>query len=60
MKEEIIKLSKSNNIDMIGFCNIKNLIVPYEKYKIQESLNYKCSFQVGDISDNNEWIYKRK
>lgn len=53
MKEEIIELSKSNNIDMIGFCNIKKLIVPYEKYKIQESLNYKCSFQVGDISDKD-------
>ena len=51
MKEEIIRISKINNIDKIGFCNIKNLKIPYEKYKLQETLNYKCSFQVGDLSD---------
>ena len=36
MKEEIIKISKNNNIDKIGFCSIKNLQIPYDKYKTQE------------------------
>lgn len=53
MKEEIIKLSKSIGIDEIGFCSTKNLVVDYNKYKIQEKLNYKCPFQVGDISDKD-------
>lgn len=53
MKEEIIEISKKCNIDKIGFCNIKKLEIPYDKYKSQEILNYKCSFQVGDISDKD-------
>lgn len=53
MKEEIIKLSKSIGIDEIGFCSTKNLVIDYNKYKIQEELNYKCPFQVGDISDKD-------
>lgn len=53
MKEKIINISKSISIDLIGFCDIKNLIVPYDKYKLQEELDYKCSFQVGDISDKD-------
>ncbi len=51
MKEEIIKISKTSNISKIGFCNIKKLQVSYDKYKTQERLDYKCSFQVGDLSD---------
>lgn len=51
MKEEIIKISKNNNIDKIGFCSIKNLQIPYDKYKTQKKLDYRCSFQVGDLSD---------
>ena len=60
MKEEIIKISKKEDIDLIGFCNIHNLIIDETKYKKQEELNYKCSFQVGDITDKNltKDIYK--
>ena len=53
MKEEIIKLSKKVGIDEIGFCNKNNLLVNYDKYKLQDNLNYKCSFQIGDISDKD-------
>ena len=53
MKEEIIKLSKNIGIDEIGFCNKNNLKVNYNKYKLQDELNYKCSFQIGDISDKD-------
>ena len=53
MKEEIIKLSKKIGIDEIGFCNKNNLLVNYDKYKLQDELNYKCSFQIGDISDKD-------
>ncbi len=53
MKEKIIELSKSIGIDDIGFCSTKNLIVDYNKYKIQEELDYKCSFQIGNISDKD-------
>lgn len=53
MKEEIINISKNIGIDIIGFCNIKNLIVPYDKYKLQDELSYKSTFQVGNISDKD-------
>ena len=53
MKKEIIDLSKNIGIDEIGFCSTKNLIVDYNKYKIQEELDYKCPFQVGDLSDKD-------
>ena len=53
MKEEIIDISKNIGIDIIGFCNIKNLIVPYDKYKLQDELGYKSTFQVGNISDKD-------
>jgi len=53
MKEEIIRLSEQLNIDDIGFCSIKNLVVDYNKYKLQETLDYKCSFQTGDITDKD-------
>ena len=53
MKEEIIKLSKKVGIDEIGFCNKNNLLVNYDKYKLQDNLNYKCSFKIGDISDKD-------
>ena len=53
MKEEIIDISKNIGIDIIGFCNTKNLIVPYDKYKLQDELGYKSTFQVGNISDKD-------
>lgn len=53
MKNEIIKISKSIGIDIIGMCNIRNLIVDYDKYRVQDSLKYKCSFQVGDVCDKD-------
>ena len=53
MKEEIINISKNIGIDIIGFCNTKNLIVPYDKYKLQDELNYKSTFQVGNITDKD-------
>ena len=53
MKEELRDLSKKNNIDLIGFCNIHDLVIDYDKYKLQEQLNYKCSFQVGNIHDKD-------
>ncbi len=53
MKEEIIKLSKSIGINEIGFCNTKKIIVDYEKYDLQEKLDYKCSFQIGNIGDKD-------
>lgn len=53
MKEEIINLSKKLGIDKIGFCNLNELIVPYEKYKLQDALCYKGTFQTGDISDKD-------
>lgn len=53
MKEEIINISKNIGIDIIGFCDTKNLIVPYDKYKLQDELSYKSTFQVGNISDKD-------
>lgn len=53
MKNEIIEISKKSGIDVIGFCNLKKLIVPYEKYELQEKLGFKSSFQVGKISDKD-------
>ena len=53
MKEEIIRISKLNNIDIIGFCSINDLIVPYDKYELQDKLKYKSTFQVGNISDKD-------
>lgn len=53
MKEEIINISKTIGIDDIGFCNIHNLVVPYDKYKLQEEKCYKSTFQVGDITDKD-------
>ena len=53
MKEEIINISKNIGIDIIGFCNTKNLIVSYDKYKLQDELNYKSTFQVGNITDKD-------
>lgn len=53
MKEEIINISKNIGIDIIGFCDTKNLIVPYDKYKLQDELSYKSTFQVGNITDKD-------
>lgn len=53
MKEEIINISKNIGIDIIGFCDTKNLIVPYDKYKLQDELSYKSTFQVGNIADKD-------
>lgn len=53
MKNEIIKISKSSGIDIIGFANSKKIIIDYDKYDKQKTLDYKCSFQVGDISDKD-------
>ena len=53
MKEEIINISKNIGIDIIGFCNTKNLIVSCDKYKLQDELNYKSTFQVGNITDKD-------
>ena len=53
MKEEIINISKNIGIDIIGFCDTKNLIVPYDKYKSQDELSYKSTFQVGNIADKD-------
>lgn len=53
MKEEIIRISKLNNIDIIGFCSINDLIVPYDKYELQDKLKYKSTFQVGNINDKD-------
>lgn len=53
MKKEIIDISKNVGIDIIGFCDLKNLVVFYDKYELQETLGYKCSFQVGDITDKD-------
>lgn len=53
MKEEIINISKNIGIDIIGFCDTKNLIVPYDKYKLQDELRYKSTFQVGNITDKD-------
>ena len=60
MKEEIIKLSKNEDIDIIGFADIHNLIFDVDKYKLQEERNYKSTFQVGDIEDKtlSKDIYK--
>lgn len=53
MKEEIINISKNIGIDIIGFCDTKNLIVPYDKYKLQDELSYRSTFQVGNIADKD-------
>ncbi len=51
MKNEIIKLSKKIGIDLIGFTDMNCSDFVKHKYELQEKLDYKCSFQVGDISD---------
>lgn len=53
MKEEIINISKNIGVDIIGFCDTKNLIVLYNKYKLQDELNCKSTFQVGNITDKD-------
>lgn len=53
MKEEIINISKNIGVGIIGFCDTKNLIVPYNKYKLQDELNCKSTFQVGNITDKD-------
>lgn len=53
MKKEIIELSKNYGIDIIGFCNLKNLVVLYDKYKLQDELGFKSTFQVGNITDKD-------
>lgn len=51
MKNEIINLSKQIGIDLIGFTNLECNSFLKQKYELQEILGYKCSFQVGDITD---------
>ena len=51
MKNEIINLSKKLKIDLIGFTDLKCEDIIKDKYKLQQELGYKCSFQVGDIED---------
>lgn len=51
MKEEIIKLSKNLGFDLIGFTDLKCDDYIKHKYELQEILDYKCSFQIGDITD---------
>lgn len=51
MKEQIIKLSKKLNIDIIGFTKLENYEELKEVYQQQEKNNFKCSFQVGSIFD---------
>lgn len=53
MKNEIIEICKNSGIDVIGFCNLNNLEVPYEKYELQDKLGFKSSFQVGKITDKD-------
>ncbi len=53
MKKEIIKLLNEIGITEVGFCNIKELIVDYSKYELQNSLGYKCTFQTGNIGDKD-------
>ena len=51
MKSEIIKISKENNIDLIGFASTADMSFIVPKYELQEKLGYKTTFQTGDISD---------
>lgn len=53
MKNEIIEICKNSGIDVIGFCNLNNLKVPYERYELQDKLGFKSSFQVGKITDKD-------
>ncbi len=51
MKNEIVNLSKKIGVDLIGFTDLKCSEYLEHKYILQEKLDYKCSFQVGDITD---------
>ena len=51
MKKEIIELSKNCGIDVIGFSKLRNYEELLEKYLIQQQLEFKSEFQVGNICD---------
>lgn len=51
MKEKIISLSKSLDIDIIGFTKLENYNELEKFYLRQKEKDYKCSFQVGSIYD---------
>jgi len=51
MKNEIIKLSKEIGFDLIGFTDLNCDSYLKQQYELQQILDYKCSFQTGDISD---------
>lgn len=58
IQEEIINLSKTIGIDLIGFTKIKYYKELEYILKKQEELKYKTSFQVGSIEDKTFKNYK--
>lgn len=51
MKKKIIDFSKKIGIELIGFTGFTCDRLLESKYYLQDKLKYKCSFQVGNITD---------
>lgn len=51
MKKDLIYLANKIGINIIGFGKVRNYPELVQRYRVQEELGYKVSFQTGDIND---------